>query len=142
MSAGCGKLARRANQCRFTEILSSPSGKNIPLFRMRNQWHNSHRSRPVRDVSRSSRHVGRECGGRSLCQSGFIPCGRNISCGRRSRVVLAPRPWRYVGAKYRAGNGGKKGRFPGESTKETVKTIARGRSEEHTSELQSLRHLV
>jgi hypothetical protein len=40
---------------------------------------------------------------------------RNVCNGRRSRVVLAPRPWRYVGAKYRAGNGGKKGRFPGES---------------------------
>src|SRR5262245_56108248 len=48
------------------------------------------------------------------------------SCGPGA-ATLAPRPWRYVGAKYRAGNGGKKGRFPGESTKETVKTIARGK---------------
>jgi hypothetical protein len=31
-------------------------------------------------------------------------------------VVLAPRPWRYLGGKCAADNGGKKGRFPGEST--------------------------
>ena len=30
-------------------------------------------------------------------------------------MVLAPRPWRYVGGKFAADNGGKKGRFPGES---------------------------
>src|SRR5262249_25670711 len=46
---------------------------------------------------------------------------------RRSRVVLAPRPWRYAGGKCPAGNGGKKGRFPGESTKETVNPL-RGES--------------
>jgi hypothetical protein len=34
---------------------------------------------------------------------------------RRNRVVLAPRPWRYVGGIRPVGNGGKKGRFPGES---------------------------
>src|SRR5215470_11417230 len=51
----------------------------------------------------------------------------NARSGRRSRVVLAPRPWRYVGGKYPADNGGKKGRFPGESTKETV-TPLRGES--------------
>src|SRR5262245_16660474 len=39
--------------------------------------------------------------------------GRKRGSVRRSRVVLAPRPWRYVGSN--AGNGGKKGRFPGES---------------------------
>jgi len=42
--------------------------------------------------------------------------GRNAHGVRRSRVVLAPRPWRHVGGKYPPGNGGKKGRFPGEST--------------------------
>src|SRR5215470_970299 len=49
----------------------------------------------------------------------------NARSGRRSRVVLAPRPWRYAGSN--VGNGGKKGRFPGESTKETV-TPLRGES--------------
>src|SRR5215470_1388091 len=41
--------------------------------------------------------------------------GRERGSVRRSRVVLAPRPWRYVGGKFAADNGGKKGRFPGES---------------------------
>jgi hypothetical protein len=49
-------------------------------------------------------------------------------CGRQSRVVLAPRPWRQVGG-LPAGDGGKKRRFTGESTKERVKTIARGKPE-------------
>jgi len=47
---------------------------------------------------------------------GVIPAGRNVCSVRRSRVVLAPRPWRYAGGSSSAGNGGKKGRFPGEST--------------------------
>jgi len=42
--------------------------------------------------------------------------GRKRCSVRRSRVVLAPRPWRYVGGILPAGNGGKKGRLPGEST--------------------------
>src|SRR5712691_2545942 len=41
---------------------------------------------------------------------------RDARSVRRNRVVLAPRPWRYVGGKLAADNGGKKGRFPGEST--------------------------
>ena len=53
--------------------------------------------------------------------------GENAGRVRRSRVVLAPRPWRYVGGDYPAGNGGKKGHFPEESTKETVKPL-RGES--------------
>jgi len=50
---------------------------------------------------------------------------RAPTCGRRSRVVLTPRRWRQV-------RGGIRGRrwqespVTGESTKETVKTIARG----------------
>ena len=47
---------------------------------------------------------------------GSIPAGRNVCSVRRNRVVLAPRPWRYVDGNSSAGNGGKKGRFPGEST--------------------------
>src|SRR3954453_2859848 len=51
----------------------------------------------------------------------------NVCGGRRSRVVLAPRPWRQACEVKLAGDGGNKRRFTGESTKEPVKTIARGR---------------
>jgi hypothetical protein len=49
--------------------------------------------------------------------------------GRRSRGVLAPRRWRQVREALRtpADDGGKKARFPRESTKDTVKTVAQGR---------------
>ena len=46
-------------------------------------------------------------------QAGRLPAGRNAGGVRRNRVVLAPRPWRYVGGDYPAGHGGKKGRSPG-----------------------------
>ena len=45
--------------------------------------------------------------------------------GRRSRVVLTPRRWCQVGGGNSAGDGVNKP-ITGESTKETVKTIARG----------------
>src|SRR5262245_37281715 len=45
--------------------------------------------------------------------SGDLFTGRNVRSVRRSRVVLAPRPWRQVGAKHRADDGGKTGRSPG-----------------------------
>jgi hypothetical protein len=48
--------------------------------------------------------------------------GRKRGSVRRSRVVLAPRPWRYVGGIIPTGNGGKKGRFPGESKYKPVLT--------------------
>jgi hypothetical protein len=47
---------------------------------------------------------------------GFFPPDENAYSVRRNRVVLAPRPWRYVDGKYPADNGGKKGRFPEEIT--------------------------
>ena len=40
-------------------------------------------------------------------------CRRGASRGRRSRVVLAPRPWRLFGGKYPADNGDNKRRSPG-----------------------------
>ena len=46
---------------------------------------------------------------------------------RQSRVVLAPRPWRQACEKHLAGDGGKKRRFTGESTKQPLKPIARGK---------------
>ena len=41
-------------------------------------------------------------------------------------MVLAPRRWCQVGGSDSDDDGDKKARFTGESTKETVKTIARG----------------
>jgi hypothetical protein len=58
--------------------------------------------------------------------SGDLSPDENARSGRRSRVVLAPRPWRQVGAKYRADDGGKTGRSPGRA-RETVKPL-RGES--------------
>src|SRR3954469_12431756 len=63
-------------------------------------------------------------GVRRVCSPDEIAC-----CVRQSRVVLAPRPWRQVGRRHPAGDGGKKRRFTGESTKELVQTIARGKPE-------------
>ena len=75
-----------------------------------------------RDGSRSSRYVGAGCDGRSRRQvCSMIPkgscstkgTGRSAGRGRQSRVVLAPRPWRQVGGKLPADDGGKKRRSPG-----------------------------
>jgi len=55
-----------------------------------------------------------------------FPPDENAVSGRRSRVVPAPRPWRQVGAKYRADDGGKKRRSPGRA-RISRKTIARGK---------------
>jgi len=59
--------------------------------------------------------------------------------GRRSRVVLAPEVWRQAwrmrfastgaSARYLPGDGGNRARLPGESAKETVKTIRAGKAE-------------
>ena len=64
----------------------------------------------MRDASRSSRNGVRVAMGRSRRQVIFTR--RNAGRVRRSRVVLAPRPWRYVGGKSRRLRG-KKGRSPG-----------------------------
>jgi len=50
----------------------------------------------------------------------------STGCGRRSRVVLTPRRWRQVRGASSAGDGDKKSPIAEESTKEAVKTIARG----------------
>jgi hypothetical protein len=67
-----------------------------------------------RDASRSSRNVGPGCDGRCGVRRVRSP-DEYADSVRRNRVVLAPRPWRYAGWSSPAGNGGKKGRFPGES---------------------------
>ena len=106
--------------------MSSSSKRNILLYRNGNQVHKAHIQVRLRDVSRSSRYVGLGMQWTQRRQVITSP-DENARSGRRSRVVLAPRPWRYVGGKFAADNGGKKGRFPGESTKETV-TPLRGES--------------
>src|ERR1044072_8066589 len=51
----------------------------------------------------------------AAASGGLRLAGRDVGGVRRNRVVLAPRPWRYVGGDYPAGYGGKKGRSPGRS---------------------------
>jgi hypothetical protein len=63
--------------------------------------------------------------GRSVISS----CGRTIRYARSSRVVLAPRCWRYVGddASHRADNGGKNA-VPRGELEAAVKTIRAGKA--------------
>jgi hypothetical protein len=58
--------------------------------------------------------------------AGDVEKTNDVARGRRSRVVLTPRRWCQARRKCPAGDGGKKARFTGESTKETVKTIRAG----------------
>src|SRR5437868_13564440 len=69
----------------------------------------------------------------AAASGGFIHVRRNARSVRQSRVVLAPRPWRQAALIFQRGHGGKKGRFPGESTKETVKPL-RGESRDCLAE--------
>jgi hypothetical protein len=73
----------------------------------------------LRGVSRSSQARG------GMRWTRAAPKTRACACGRRSRVVLTPRRRRQVCGGNSAGDGDKQARSPG-STKETVKTIARG----------------
>src|SRR5947199_9990472 len=79
----------------------------------------------MRDVRAIVTERGAGCDG-PLWASGDFFTGRNVRGGRRNRVVLAPRPWRYVGGRFAADYGGKKGRSPGRS-RISRKTIARGK---------------
>src|SRR4030081_3522930 len=47
-------------------------------------------------------------------------------CGRRSRVVLAPRRWRQVGGVISAGDGGKQARSPGRARRKPLKPLRAG----------------
>jgi hypothetical protein len=104
---------------------SSPKIKNISLYRNSDlRYVSAQPAPPGGDASRSSRNVGAGCDGRLLRQVIFTR--RNVGSVRRSRVVLAPRPWRQVGGKCPAGDGGKTGRSPGRA-RISRKTIARGK---------------
>jgi hypothetical protein len=52
--------------------------------------------------------------------------GRKRRSGRRSRVVLAPRPWRHVGGSFPPATGARKAASPGRA-RISRKTIARGK---------------
>jgi hypothetical protein len=70
--------------------------ENIPFYGNRNRAHNS--AHPVpnpTDVSRSSRYVGSGMR-RTLRRQARSHAGRKHGSVRRSRVVLAPRPWRQA----------------------------------------------
>ncbi|WP_212442906.1 hypothetical protein, partial [Bradyrhizobium sp. AUGA SZCCT0431] len=54
-TAKCSPFARRANQFRFTEIVSSPEIKNISLFPKANQGHIFGHPVPLRGRRPSSR---------------------------------------------------------------------------------------
>src|ERR1700752_2153795 len=99
--------------------------KNILLYRNKNRVHNLRRPVPAEGrfaivTIRWARDA------MDAVASGDLITGRKRRSVRRSRVVLAPRPGRYVGGKYPAGNGGKKGRSPGRA-RISRKTIARGK---------------
>ena len=79
-------------------------------------------SRQEGRFGRSSRNVGRDCGGRV----GHVR-RTWARCGRRSRVVLAPRRWRQVrgDASHHAGDGGNKARSPGRARRKPLKPSRR-----------------
>jgi hypothetical protein len=80
-----------------------------------------------RGASRSSRTLEAGCDGRKVSKRDLRADERSL-CGRRSRMVLAPRRWRQVGddASHHADDGGKKARSPGR-LRISRKTIAQGR---------------
>ena len=110
---GCRKISSTGKSLRFYGIQSSPEMKNILLYRRFNQAHNSARPKPIRGTFRD-RHdtLGMGCDGR--CGVRRISAGRKRRGVRRSRVVLAPRPWRQSApSRSGCGNGDNKGRSPG-----------------------------
>ena len=83
-----------------------------------------------RGASRSSRTLEAGCDGRKVSKRDLRADERSL-CGRRSRMVLAPRRWRQVGgdASHHADDGGKKARSPGR-LRISRKTIAQGRPDD------------
>src|SRR4051794_38850261 len=74
-----------------------------------------------RGAFRDRHERGAGCGGR-----GSVDKTNDAGCGRRSRVVLTPRRWRQARQAIDERRW-QKSPVTGESTKEAVKTIARGR---------------
>jgi hypothetical protein len=114
------------------EFLSSPSRKKFStsVFRkhvlIRASWPGK------RGGSRVVTNVGQDAMDAKATRTSSRADQRRFG-GRRSRVVLTPRAGVKL-ADLSAGDGGKKARFPGESTKDTVKTIAQGMPEADPAE--------
>ena len=91
-SGGVANSARRANHWNLVKPCDEKYSA-LPKPQIRSITRPARAT--IRDVSRSSRNVERvamdACGVRCVCT------GRKRGSVRRSRVVLAPRPWRYVG---------------------------------------------
>jgi hypothetical protein len=121
-------LDRTANlpDGQITKIPSSPSRKNILLFRNAKSAIYPFPSRPETGAYRDRHERGVGCDGRGLRQARSMIadewcCPRTEkSCGPDTLTPVSS--WR----RQTAGDGGKRARLTGESTKETVKTIACG----------------
>ncbi len=101
-------------------MLSSPFCKNISLLIFSKSLYIPRRLVPQRGGSRSSRNAGRDAVDADALQDG------QRRRGRRSRVVPTPRRWCQIGGKLSRRRRWQTSPVTGESTKETVKTIARG----------------
>jgi len=110
---------------RRRENLSSASDKNNPLACFRKSEVECSRSDPDRGAYASSRTLDRNAMG----ATGGLD--EPASRARQRRVVLVPRRWHQVAWLRAARRPGQSspvpGPVPGESTKDTVKTIAQGR---------------
>ena len=93
-SPKCCKSGTTGKSLRFYGIVSSPAMKNILLYRKCKSVYN--RISPRHHEGRSRDRHGTWCGLRwTLAASARCkPCRRKRGSVRRSRVVLAPRPWR------------------------------------------------
>jgi hypothetical protein len=109
---------------KFSKTLSSPSAKNFWLVP---SGKSTSQVRPSRAPQEGRIAIVTNVG----CGMRWTPWLRTTNAvlgGRRSRVVLTPRRWCQVSDDCfgnRAGDGGNKARFTGESTKETVQPSRR-----------------
>jgi hypothetical protein len=111
------RSGRVRNYLVFATNLRIPAGRQTISEMMLDNYVNQNYlvTRPAPPEGRIAIVTARWRGWRWTLWRQVFCTGRNVRSVRRSRVVLAPRPWRYAGG-VSAGNGGKKGRFPGEST--------------------------
>jgi hypothetical protein len=104
-----------------TTALSSPSSKNILVFRTPKSGAYPFRPVPLQGALRGRHERGTGCGGR---KGGALT--RRCWSGRRSRVVLTPRGRCQVGGSDIRQRRCQKILITGESTKETVKPLRAG----------------
>jgi hypothetical protein len=90
---GVADPARRANHFGLPESCQASSTKIFCFTEYANQSITCAARAAMRDVRAIVTQRGAGCDGPLWRQAGFSP-GENACSGRRSRVVLAPRPWR------------------------------------------------